>query len=441
MLGLDTRTVRRMCAEGRLKSFVTPGGHRRIALADIEAVREGTADPQRSADRSHPQPSAIIRQKRERLEELNLALQERRAKVALQEFDDEQRQRAEEEQAAERAHEGEARRMRLAAEGERERRQQERKEVLAKREWQDEKVRLALNSLPADAPQDIVLDVTEAVRKNLEDLYQSAGHAEDVADKIILAIVEKESRSWRRSQLAELAAQKAAEELTGFERNYWGPPTEWQLAAEEEALAAIAKLPEPAPFEQMVSAARAAGKRVSQKYELSEKCKWAMIRLSSLLPGLLPYSSSQEKVKAEEAVRTAFAGLPVGASSSEFDAARDEGLAPFIAAEAQARAEREAIQTKAQADREANEAKRKLEIEADLHSCRVNSYLGELEANPSGWDFEGKRYEYAEKIKHEIRPTLIEDLPLDLTAGRKRVEELVDEWLACHWEPPEDHGQ
>jgi hypothetical protein len=62
---------------------------------------------------------------------------------------------------------------------------------------------------------------------------------------------------------------------------------------------------------------------------------------------------------------------------------------------------------------------------------RVAPYLAELEASANGWDFEGERHKYAERIKKEIGLTLIADLPLDLTAGRERVEALVDAWLAA----------
>jgi len=53
-----------------------------------------------------------------------------------------------------------------------------------------------------------------------------------------------------------------------------------------------------------------------------------------------------------------------------------------------------------------------------MHLYRVSSYLEKLESDPDGWDFE-ERYKYAQKIKQEIRTALIEDLPLDLTAGRE----------------------
>ena len=47
--------------------------------------------------------------------------------------------------------------------------------------------------------------------------------------------------------------------------------------------------------------------------------------------------------------------------------------------------------------------------------------------------FQGERSEYAERVKGEIRPTRFADLPLDLHAGRERVEDPVDAWLANDW--------
>jgi hypothetical protein len=93
--------------------------------------------------------------------------------------------------------------------------------------------------------------------------------------------------------------------------------------------------------------------------------------------------------------------------------------------------------SQARAEREAEQARARLEAEAEMHLYRVLSYLSELEADPNGWDFEGELYRYARRIKQEIRPNLIEDLPLDLIAGRQRIEELADDWLADHWNSPD----
>jgi len=108
-----------------------------------------------------------------------------------------------------------------------------------------------------------------------------------------------------------------------------------------------------------------------------------------------------------------------GASRAEFDAARDAALVPFIAAEGRARAEHEAQQ-----------ARVRLEVEAEKQLERVFFYLCELQRDADGWDFEGKVYQYAKQIAQEIKPDLIEELLLDYLAGRRRVEQLVDERLA-----------
>jgi hypothetical protein len=106
-----------MCAEARLQSLVTPGGHRRVALADIEAIQNGDSDPKRSSVGHFPSPT--VHQKKQRIEELHLTIQERKARMALQELEDEEREREEQEKAARREEEQEARRVRRDIEAER----------------------------------------------------------------------------------------------------------------------------------------------------------------------------------------------------------------------------------------------------------------------------------------------------------------------------------
>ena len=151
-----------MCAEGRLQSFVTPGGHRRIARANIEAIREGSEDLKRSgADHSPSQSSPILRQKKERIEELNLTFQEKRATMALQQLEEDERRAAAKEEAAREEQEREARRMRLEAKSEQVRRQRERDQARdeeraaqSRQEWFDEWIRDILSRLPRDIPRD-----------------------------------------------------------------------------------------------------------------------------------------------------------------------------------------------------------------------------------------------------------------------------------------------
>jgi len=81
-LGVSIPTLKRMAAEGRLESFRTPGGHLRILGESVDAVRD---HPQ-----TQPRPvrdaSPVLQNRRERLEELTLEAQERRAKRELARF-------------------------------------------------------------------------------------------------------------------------------------------------------------------------------------------------------------------------------------------------------------------------------------------------------------------------------------------------------------------
>ena len=116
ILGLDRRTIRRMCDEGSLQCFATPGGHRRIALADIEAMRSGNADAKRSFVGNLSSPT--VQQKREHIEELRLTLEEKKKKMALSRLEDQERERAEQEEAARRAEQNDARRLQREREAE-----------------------------------------------------------------------------------------------------------------------------------------------------------------------------------------------------------------------------------------------------------------------------------------------------------------------------------
>ena len=390
-----------------------PGGQPRIPRAAVDAILQGTARPSAT---SAPAASSPLAAKKASVEELQLDIAEEKAQTTLQQIRDEKQEtkRRQEEQAQ--AKEDEQRRIREDDRRERQqrRREQEREQAAAqaRRDFEDEKLGLAFSVLPQGLPEDVILDVRSAVREKLQDLYQIS---DDVVDPIVIAIARKACRPFIRSKEAERATANSLAELSFLARSYGGSPlTEWEQRALDLAMAAIDRLPETANFQEMDRTARAAGKHVAREYENSYSLK-------RLLPGLLRYSSPEKRTEAEEAVQDAFRRLSIGASDATFNAARDAALAPFVAAEAEAKTTHEAAA-----------AKSRIEGQADLYLFRVSPYLEELERSADGWDFEGERSKYAERIRREIRPTLIQDLPLDLIAGYKRVEELVDAWLTAH---------
>lgn len=103
VLGVDTRTVRWMCAAGKLRAFLTAAGHWQVFTADLDAPPQGGA-ANVAADGSS-QPSPIFRQGEERVEELALTVPEKKVERALQQPEDPERRRVDEEKAAQRAQE------------------------------------------------------------------------------------------------------------------------------------------------------------------------------------------------------------------------------------------------------------------------------------------------------------------------------------------------
>jgi len=116
LLGVSIPTLKRMVAEGRLDSFRTPGGHLRILGDSVSAVRE------QRPERVNPvrDPSPVLQNRRERLEELTLEAQEMRARRELATLQREERQEAEQRQAEEEAREQDAEALQAELEFERE---------------------------------------------------------------------------------------------------------------------------------------------------------------------------------------------------------------------------------------------------------------------------------------------------------------------------------
>lgn len=106
-----------MVGEGRLESFRTPGGHLRILAASVDTL------PESRRERFGPvrEPSSVLQNRRERLEELTLEAQEMRAKRELVRLQREDQMEAERREAEEDARASEAAERQVELELERER--------------------------------------------------------------------------------------------------------------------------------------------------------------------------------------------------------------------------------------------------------------------------------------------------------------------------------
>jgi excisionase family DNA binding protein len=130
ILGVSIPTLKRMVAEDRLESFRTPGGHLRILAASLEAVRE----PRAERIRPIREASAVLQNRRERVEELTLEAQEVRAMRELARLQREDQEETEREQAEEEARELEAAERQAELELEREQLEQEHAQERARKE-------------------------------------------------------------------------------------------------------------------------------------------------------------------------------------------------------------------------------------------------------------------------------------------------------------------
>ncbi|HEY6271197.1 MAG TPA: excisionase family DNA-binding protein [Terriglobales bacterium] len=121
LVGVSTPTLKRTVQDGMLDGFQTPGGHLRISAESIESVKEQR--PPRA--RSGREPSSILQNRRERLEELNIEAQEVRARRELAKLQREEQEEAEEREAQAQARDEEAAQRQAEIELERERLTQE----------------------------------------------------------------------------------------------------------------------------------------------------------------------------------------------------------------------------------------------------------------------------------------------------------------------------
>jgi hypothetical protein len=118
-----------MAADGHVEGFRTPGGHLRILAESIEALRE-----QRRQPRPVREPSSVLQNRRERLEELTLEAQEHRARRELEKLRREEQTETDRLEADAQAREDEAVQHEAEIELERDRLELERAQQRARQE-------------------------------------------------------------------------------------------------------------------------------------------------------------------------------------------------------------------------------------------------------------------------------------------------------------------
>jgi len=246
VLGLSAPTIRRMVRDGELQTFQTPGGHLRVAAESVERIRQG-----RTKETRNREPSSVLKNRREAVEEIGLQALELRGQRDLRKL------RKEEAEERDRDREGLARQ-------ERARREEEQK--------------------PRREAERALLQEDRCRREREE----SAQFERDVAQ-------DQQSRD----AIIEAAISEAERTLPFGARNF-GSPSKWQLQFRRTARSDIAKLGMVATPEAIQDAACEAAQAVGEEYEQSEVRKAEQEERASKLREESRAREAEEKERASK---------------------------------------------------------------------------------------------------------------------------------------------
>lgn len=200
VLGVSIPTLKRMAEEGRIGSYRTPGGHLRISGESLEAFRQG------KQARATREPSPVLTNRRERVEELALEAQELRAKREIGKLQAEEeaevRSREEEAEAEERAAEREAEAQRLRLERvriQRERQEREREETERLAAWRAQWLEKAMAKFPYWVSP---AQRKEAVRTLDSEIGQRGPECERIMERLIQDTIADLIAPWEAERYA-----------------------------------------------------------------------------------------------------------------------------------------------------------------------------------------------------------------------------------------------
>jgi excisionase family DNA binding protein len=276
--GVDARTVRRWCDEGRVNSFLTPGGHRRVSLADIERIQRGDTDMKRSSNGHIP---SSLEQRNESLQELRLKIGETKARMDLRQLEDQERQRKEQEEAERLAQENETRREEREREAEqarrdseREERERQQEESECRRTWLDEQIAFGLTLVPPDVADRFASEIQQSIEESLWSLGPS--RPKPIVQRVVRAAVVQAIQPWMREQDIVVAINEGIQEVRSG--GYWGVREVEQRARQElfSAIGALAR--EGASSAHLKAVARSVGQRVVQEQRNQEERERAQQR-------------------------------------------------------------------------------------------------------------------------------------------------------------------
>ncbi len=273
-LGVSGRTVKRMIEAGELSSFRTRGGHLRISIESVKAVKG-------ESPRAVSNPSSVLQNRRERVEELNLEAQELRAERQLdalrREQEEEKTDRRAEAEALRQERTDQARALVLDRQRIEREEAEERDRRRAAKEAQSRKERIVsawlevgLALIPEGVPAEVRLDVVSKVEELLQECHLTQ---ETQILRLVTATVADVLAPWQREQDITAIIEEACATLPFAAQGLSWSPTEWDLKARQACFGAIAELRDSGRLEQIRTAARLAVKGVLEQYQAQERAE------------------------------------------------------------------------------------------------------------------------------------------------------------------------
>jgi hypothetical protein len=417
-LGTTPARVRSLCENGVVAAETTPGGQWRVPAHEVERLkRDGLPPIPRPMPVEDNPPEPIANQARRNHSELptrpspevasaedlvaitRSTLEKRRIERDIEENEDwfRERQRQQEAAAAVERQRDEA----LLAEQRR-------------RQWMQEWIKYALNSVPISARREVEIEVHTEVEAVLSKLQTCEPNS--ITRPLVDAAVRRALRPWKRNQEIRSAIDAAVRKLPWEVKNRpeHASLKKRAIHALDEA---VLRLRQEASYEDMETATLLAVQPIIREYEQGRECERIVRRVYVF------DATSEEQETAKEAVRKALAEVPIGAAQKELEKVEEKALAGLKAAVAQ---RKEAARQEAQRKAQRESAEWKVDFQLD-HIARYLEKEYEFEVGAA------ELHREAERLRPLIRQALIDESlrkpNMSSTDIRQRIEKLVDEGI------------
>jgi len=360
VLGVTQEHIRDLCSTGTIAAQSSNGGQWRISKAEVERLKRDGLPPLARALPGHnaPPPAAghglfakPSEQVIEAAEEVVVLENEvkglglrRQKEEALDWFRERQEEEAERVAAQEEIE-------RQQREAEREERAQAEQRA-RRQDWFTRWQQYALRSIPAEARNQVEIELYEAISQVLVRLEPAQDRA--ITQRLVDAGIEQILGPWRRRREIEAVLLAARDEWLPWNMRSVCELSEHQIRAVKVAAAAIAALRDSATLEEIRAVGKAAVQKIVAEFEAEQANHRAAREDTEMREWIIKCArfpdrlSDPGKEMATQAIREALARLPSGTPRPALDRAVAETLAPYHVAVAALQAEAQAQQRRRQ---------------------------------------------------------------------------------------------